>query len=218
MFLEPEVIKTPCGLSAPLDVRRCLPAEEILSAYRTASQGHDSLGAVRSFFSLLTLCEIKTDSHRLCDVLNTFLLLVDGLTRAMQDLPAAVTIGSGTIRFGTQGPVYDYPERGRYAWVDMLAYNYHWSRAEILALHPREAARFVQEIKLHEWEEWEWQYARSDLAYDKQGKFKRPQKPAWMTTNMTPQKAQEDIKPIRIPRKFLDGAGDIISAATIAKD
>lgn len=224
VFLEPERIATPIGLSHPLDVRRVLPAEEILKEYRAAVTARDGAAVARSVLTLLS--HFGLSAEYAVDALLAFALLYSAVNRLMQVLPPAV-LGVGNLSSDARPPPYDYPQRSAYTWIDMIASTYHWSREAILSLHPVEAARYVQEIKVREVEEKEWRYSLSELAYDhKTGRYKPMRKPAWMTAKLAEVMAQaaqggrppEPAK-IKIPRKFLDNSGPVVRIEDlVAKD
>lgn len=220
VFCESETVSTPLGTTQPLDLRRVLPAEAIQRDYRAAVTARDAEAVARSILQLLEHFGLTTTDARTQDVLLSFVLLSAAIGRAMSDLPPAV-LGIGHVSTDQPtDPPYEYAVRSNYVWVDLIAWAYHWDRETILSLHPREAARYVQEIKLREIENKEWQYGLTEFAYDKNGRYKPFRKPLWMTQVLPKEGAKpEEPKTIKIPKRFLENSGPVIRIdELVAKD
>lgn len=96
---------------------------------------------------------------------------------------------------------YDYKDRVWSWWIHKLASRYGWSRDEIFDLWPEEAACYLQEIFVSEFNEADERRSLSELAYqyDKNTKTSRYlslSKPPWMTPKIEP-------RPVRILRAML---------------
>lgn len=99
--------------------------------------------------------------------------------------------------------VYEYKGRFISTWVTRLARMYGWSPEQILNLFPEEAACYIQEAEIQEFNEKEFVYQLSDMAYryDKGTKTSRYvplKKPGWM---LAPK--EKEIEKIKIPAKFI---------------
>jgi hypothetical protein len=80
---------------------------------------------------------------------------------------------------------YDYPGRGQAWWVHKLASRYGWSRDQVLGLWPEEAACYLQEILVAEFDEADERRSLSELAYHydehtRTSSFRPVPRPAWM--------------------------------------
>lgn len=99
----------------------------------------------------------------------------------------------------TKPNFYDYNGRRWAVWVHKLASRYGWSRDEIFDLWPEEAATYIQEIMVSEYNEREDQRALSELSYkyDKATKVSRfmPTPPySWMVDESLPDTVRVPIK------------------------
>lgn len=90
-----------------------------------------------------------------------------------------------------------YAYKGRFwaFWIHKIASFYHWPRHEIFNLWPEEAAYYIQEILLTEFEDRENQRALSRLSYrvdqnTGMGQFVPTPPPPWMVDEAIP----EDVK------------------------
>ncbi len=80
-----------------------------------------------------------------------------------------------------------YHYTGRYIawWIHKLALHYGWSRDEIFNLWPEEASAYLQEILVHEMDEFERQRSLTEISYkydkaSKKSRFIPTPKPSWM--------------------------------------
>lgn len=91
-----------------------------------------------------------------------------------------------------QRPPYDYEDRV-WAWnVHKLASRYGWTRDQIFDLWPEEAAVYLQEILVSEYDELETRRGLSELSYkydrhSKTSRFIPTPRPGWMVTNEAPE-------------------------------
>ncbi len=88
-------------------------------------------------------------------------------------------------------PAYHYQDRFWSTWVHTIASRYGWSRDEIFALWPEEAAYYMPEIQVSEFAEREDERALSEVSYkyDKSSKLSRfvpSPKPSWMVDQTLP--------------------------------
>jgi hypothetical protein len=107
-------------------------------------------------------------------------------------------------------PPYNYTGRTWAWWVHKLASRYGWTPKQIFSLWPEEAAAYLQEIIISEYDEADEARSLSEIAYhyDKQSKkatFRPVPRPAWMK-----EKANEQPKIRRIRRDMLP-VGNIIN-------
>ena len=82
-------------------------------------------------------------------------------------------------------PAYDYEGRVHAWWVHKIASRYGWSRDQILNLWPEEAACYLQEVLVAEFDEADERRSLSELAYHydehtRTSSFRPVPRPAWM--------------------------------------
>jgi len=99
--------------------------------------------------------------------------------------------------------IYEYKGRFIATWVSRLARMYGWSPEQILNLFPEEAACYIQEAEIQDFNEKEFIYRLSEMAYqyDKGTKTSRYiplKKPGWMF-----EEKEKEVEKIRIPAKFI---------------
>ena len=83
---------------------------------------------------------------------------------------------------------YEYQHRGLASWVSKLSAHYGWTSEYILdKLSPEEAACYLQEALIQDYEDKEFSYRLSEVAYKIEGKGKSARskyipfpKPSWM--------------------------------------
>jgi len=95
--------------------------------------------------------------------------------------------------------VYDYNGRFISTWVTRLARMYGWSSEHILNLFPEEAACYIQEAEIQEFNEKEFVYRLSEMAYTydkgtKRSRYVPLKRPGWMLAER-----EEEIEKIKIP-------------------
>lgn len=106
-------------------------------------------------------------------------------------------------------PPYDYAGRNWTWWVHKLATRYGWTADYIFSLWPEEAAAYLQEVIISEYDELDERRSLSQLAYKynnvtKESKFHPIPRPAWMK-----EKKNEKPNTRRIRRDMLP-VGNII--------
>lgn len=109
----------------------------------------------------------------------------------------------GAREIDHKSPPYNYAGRNWAIWIHKIAQAYGWARDQILRLWPEEAAAYVQEILLSEYEEAEDRRALSELSYryDKGSNtmhfIPRP-RPYWMVDNELPKsiRVRKDMLPV----------------------
>ena len=112
-----------------------------------------------------------------------------------------------------ESPPYDYPGRQWAWWIHKLASRYGWARKDIFELWPEEAAAYLQEILVTEFEEADDRRALSELGYhyDKttgKASFRPLPRPGWMVKD-NPQPT------VRIRREMLP-VGNVIDLSQVA--
>lgn len=115
---------------------------------------------------------------------------------------------------------FEYSGRMWALWIHKLASRYGWSRDHIFSLWPEEAACYLQEILLSEYEELELKRLLSELSwkYDKQSKkskFVPTPKPGWMIPEYEKEKTIHRVPRVAIPagvvRSISGMGGDLIN-------
>jgi len=101
---------------------------------------------------------------------------------------------------------YDYPGRGQAWWVHKLASRYGWPRDAVLGLWPEEAACYLQEVLVAEFDEADERRSLSELAYaydegSRTASFRPVPRPAWMVGDR--------LKRGRVPRSILP-SGNVV--------
>lgn len=102
-----------------------------------------------------------------------------------------------------QLPAYEYPNRVWAWWVHKLSSRYGWTRDEVFNLWPEEAACYLQEIFVAEFDETEERRSLSELAYhydrgSKTSRYVPMPRPAWMVPSVPPRphKVRKDMLPV----------------------
>ena len=101
--------------------------------------------------------------------------------------------------------VYEYSGRFIATWITRLARMYGWSSEHILNLFPEEAACYIQEAEIQDFNEREFIYRLSDVAYvydkgTKRSRYVPLKRPGWMLAEKEREKEDEKV---RIPAKFI---------------
>lgn len=99
--------------------------------------------------------------------------------------------------------VYEYPGRFVATWITRLGRMYGWSPEIILNLFPEEAAAYIQEAEIQDFNEKEFIYRLSEVAYTydkgtKRSRYVPLKRPGWMLA----EKEKEDEK-IKVPARFI---------------
>ena len=88
----------------------------------------------------------------------------------------------------------DYTNRRLSTLVHLLAEYYHWTDDYIMQLPPESVYCYAQEILLARHEDREFRYSLSEVAYDKNGKYKPYDKLPWDTEYVTKLSKEEPTK------------------------
>lgn len=109
---------------------------------------------------------------------------------------------------------YEYPDRVWSWWVHKLASRYGWTRDEIFNLWPEEAAAYMQEIFVAEYDEADERRSLTEMGYhydkgSKKSRFVPLTRPAWMA-------GREEPKPHRVAKRWLP-VGNLINLDDLAK-
>lgn len=147
----------------------------------------------------LSQCKVKEGSG--LEMLNAF-YQIQMLNQWQWELPFM----SGTDKPKVDIP-YDYNDRNWALWIHKLATRYGWTREQIFNLWPEEAACYMQEILVSEFQEYEEVRVLSEVSYKydrftKTSKYIDLPKPDWM------QSKAEDLPIYRVRRSILP-VGDI---------
>lgn len=154
---------------------------------------------MRQYFKL---CGWQADGKSGLEQLRAFLQLAE-LNRSL----VTMAWQRATMPTDPQGKPtpYDYPGRG-WAWqIHKLASRYGWSPAQVFGLWPEEAAAYLQEIMIAEYDEADERRSLSELAYhyDKNSKkstFRPIPRPSWMKDDTSGQpklrRVRRDMLPI----------------------
>lgn len=137
------------------------------------------------------------------------LVILSDLNRLQTRLPYLQQEGDPE----SKEPPYTYPSRAWALWVHKLASRYGWGRDDIFNLWPEEAAVYIQEIILAEYDEADERRALSEMAYkyDKgtnKSRFIPLPRPGWMVDKIEP------VKKLRI-RKDMLPVGNIIKLSNL---
>lgn len=117
-------------------------------------------------------------------------------------------------------PQFEYSGRMWALWIHKLASRYGWTRDYIFSLYPEEAACYLQEVLLSEYEDLEMKRLLSELSwkYDKQSKkssFVPTPKPSWMIPEYKQEETIMKVPRVAMPAgvvKSLSGmGGDLIN-------
>lgn len=171
----------------------------------------DAQQSTEAVSEYLSAAGVDTESLTGFEQLRALIVLSD-LNRFQAKLPYLEWDGGAVDK----EPPYTYPSRAWALWVHKLASRYGWSRDEIFSLWPEEAAVYIQEIILAEYDEADERRALSELAYkyDKttnKSRFIPLPRPAWMVEK------KEKPKTIRV-RKDMLPIGNIIKLSDLTKD
>jgi len=101
------------------------------------------------------------------------------------------------MQFGskeTKRESLDYGNRRLASLVHLLAEHYHWTDDYIMQLPPESVYCYAQEILLARHDDREFGYSLSEVAYDKDGKYKPYDKLPWDTEYATKLSKEEPAK------------------------
>jgi len=183
----------------------------ILDRWQEARRKHDYKDAVSltlSYVALATGLDIEAVQAKPSEVLINFHILA-ALNRVSDALPFML-VEKSKAEYD-----YEYQHRGLASWVSKLSARYGWTSEYILdELSPEEAACYLQEALIQDYEDKEFSYRLSEVAYKIVGKGKSARskyvdfpKPSWMG---------EKVRKILIPKAWLP-QGNIIEAGNIGR-
>lgn len=93
---------------------------------------------------------------------------------------------------------WDYPERNWYSWLHLLAAQYGWTENVIAELDVETGVALIQEVQADQQLKREWEWARSEIAYDyKSGRLKPLDRPEWMRP------AAKEVKKVKMALSML---------------
>jgi hypothetical protein len=179
--IELEVRRANLGLHYRLSV--------VLDQWQEARRGKDYRTSARKTIDYVVLATgLNADAieqAKVSEILIAFTILV-AFNKTMDTLPFMLVEKSKTEH------EYEYQHRGLASWVAMIAARYGWTADYILnELSPEEAACYLQEAILQDYEDKEFMYRLSDVAYKLEGKGKSARtkyvplsKPSWMGKKM----------------------------------
>jgi hypothetical protein len=109
---------------------------------------------------------------------------------------------------------YEYQDRVWAWWVHRIASRYSWTRDEIFNLWPEEAAAYMQEIFVAEYDEADERRSLTEMGYhydkaSKKSRFIPLSRPAWMA-------GREEPKPRRVNKRWLP-VGNLVNLDDLAK-
>jgi len=180
--------------------------------WQEARRKHDytqAVGLTFSYVALATDLDIETIKQASpSEILIGFIILL-ALNRAGDALPFMLVEQSKTEYN------YDYENRGLANWVSRLAAHYGWTSAYVLnELTPEEAACYLQEAIIQDYESKEFLYNLSDKSYKIIGKGESARaqhvpfwKPSWMG---------KKLPKIMVPRSWYP-QGNVIEAGDIGR-
>jgi hypothetical protein len=184
----------------------------VLDQWQEARRNHHHKQASELTIGYIALATgLDTDTVRqasVSEILFAYTVLVS-LNRAMDALPFML-IEKSKAEYG-----YEYQHRGLANWVAEIAARYGWTADYILdELSPEEAACYLQEAIIQEYDDKEFMYKLSEVAYKMEGKGKSAKsryipfpKPSWMA-----QKA-----PKLLIRKTWYPQGNVIDSSNFGK-
>lgn len=100
---------------------------------------------------------------------------------------------------------WDYDERTWYIWSHLFAQKYGWTLDYIAGLDVDDAIGLAQEIAVEEQLQREWEWMRTEIAYQAKDGFKELPRPDWMRYSKKP----PTIPKIQIRKEFMP-VGNVI--------
>jgi hypothetical protein len=95
--------------------------------------------------------------------------------------------------------VWDYEGRTFYIWAHLFAEEYGWDLEYIANLDVDDAIALAQEIAVEEQLNKEWEWMRSEIAYQSKDGFKELPRPDWMRYTRKP----PEIPKLKIRKEFM---------------
>lgn len=178
---------------------------------RRKKEHHKASELTLAYVALATGLDIKAiETSGISEVMFAFTMLMR-LNQAQDDLPFMQIKRRGR----REEYEYDYPHRALADWVARLANHYAWTSKYILEqLTPEEAICYMQEMLLQDYEDKEFIYRLSEVAYtyDKGSKKARLvpfPKPSWMAKKLPTVRIPKSIAAKWYPQGNVIEAGDI---------
>lgn len=156
-------------------------ADEIKAALQIADAAQ-AAASIRKYLAVAGVAEARLTMIGV-ELLLTYSRLVE--LNAFRTIFAFQTLQGSTGQPPMPEPPYTYPGRVWAWWIHKLASRYGWDRRQIFQLWPEEAAAYLQEILISEYDEADEARALSELAYhydrsSMKARFIPLPRPAWM--------------------------------------
>lgn len=187
IFKDSQGVLTPLGLTTPVNLRLFVELSEFVKSFRATLNTGDGIEVARNISAIISLAGLEQGEGNLLWVVESFVLLMVHIDELYASMPPIFSNKIPTPPdTGNSDQPWDYPERVQlHTWIHIIAYNYKWSRSEILNLHPVEAARLIQEIEIDKTFQREFEHSLSEVAYSHDAKSKSTRyhalkRPLWM--------------------------------------
>lgn len=185
----------------------------ILDQWQEASKGKNYRMSVEKTIDYVALATgLDTDAisqqASVFEIMLGFTMLV-ALNRPSDVLPFML------VKRSKEEYDYDYKHRGLADWVSTLSAHYGWTSEYVLEhLSPEEATCYLQEALIQDYEDKEFMYRLSEVAYKIEGKGKSARakyvpfpKPSWMARK---------IPSLRVPKAWYP-QGNVIDASNFGQ-
>jgi len=173
-----------------------LRLSRLVEAFDASDDADELAGSIRKYLSLCGLQPEGTGSE---------LLVAYAALRRVNGWQWELPFMRDQVEASTKAIPYDYPDRTWAWWIHRLASRYGWTRDEIFDLWPEEAACYLQEIFVSEFDEAEERRSLSELAYkydkgSKRSRYVPLPRPNWMAGKEPPTRRQvrRDMVPIGV--------------------
>ncbi len=180
-------------------LKKWLELEEILARIREAVDTQEIADGLLDYVS--TAFDIDKETLRgefWFDIANA-VLGIHNANQPSKDFPILRNVNK------KQQPRDDLDYKGRswYFWCHLIARAYGWTIKQIEFLDIDDAIALIQEILIEKYQEREWQWSLSELAYSfdvntKTSKYHSLPKPEWMA-----QKKEEPKPSFRLPKTMI---------------
>ncbi len=172
-----------------------LRLSRLIEAFDASDDAGHLAGLIREY---LTLCGLEPEGS------GVELLTAYAVLRSLNAWQWELPFMRDRVE-ATKAIPYDYPDRTWAWWIHRLASRYGWTRDLIFDLWPEEAACYLQEIFVSEFDEAEERRSLSELAYkyDKGSKTSRYMplpRPNWMAGREPPtrRRVRRDMVPMGV--------------------
>lgn len=149
------------------------------------------------------------------DVLNAYLKIAT-LNAVSIDLPMLM------VRDGIRPKSlpWDYPGRGWYIWLHILAKAYGWFPEKIARMEVEDAFALLQEIETEKQLEREWEWQTTELAYPYDSQTKKSNyhplpRPVWMRAKVGPPPKPRVLKKLMPVGNIIDLMHDVDAIASL---